>query len=241
MVKVYSLDGKTKGSVELPRVFSAAYRPDIIQRTVVAALANLRQPYATSPLAGLQTSGNYFGSRKNHYRQTINKGMSRLPRVKTGGGGLGRVVRLPQAKGGRRAHPPKGKDYSRKINKKELKLALDSAVAATGNRALVESHGHIIGGLELPVVFEDKLEGLKKASDVKKALVAVGLHDELDSGKRKKILIIVKEDKGIRKAASNISGVDVATVDDMGVDVLAPGAKAGRLTVWSESAIKNIK
>ncbi|MBU0761575.1 MAG: 50S ribosomal protein L4, partial [Candidatus Altiarchaeota archaeon] len=118
MAKVYSLDGKVKGEVQASLVFDTPYRPDIIQRAVVALSSSARQRHAADPEAGTKTSGDYYGSRRNTFRQTINKGNSRLPRVKTGGGGLGKVVRIPQAKGGRKAHPPVGKDYCKKINKK---------------------------------------------------------------------------------------------------------------------------
>jgi large subunit ribosomal protein L4e len=241
MVNVYSLDGKVKGKVELPKVFKTPYRPDIIQRTVIAEQGGRRQPYSTDPEAGLRTSGDYFGSRRNKFRQTINKGNSRLPRLKTGGGGLGRVIRLPQTKGGRRAFPPQGKDYSRKINRKEVKLALDSAVAASADKKLVSSRGHIFAGAELPIVFEDKVEEIKKTSELVKAFKAIGLGEEMGSSKKKKVLIIVNEDKGICKAAGSMDGVDIVTINELGVDLLAPGTHAGRLTVWSESAVKNIK
>ncbi|MFH0861655.1 MAG: 50S ribosomal protein L4 [Candidatus Altiarchaeota archaeon] len=241
MVNVYSLDGKVKGKVELPKAFSTPYRPDLIQRTVIAEQAAMRQPYSTDPEAGLRTSGDYFGSRQNRFRQTINKGNSRLPRLKTGGGGLGRVIRLPQTKGGRRAHPPKGKDYSRKINRKEWKLALFSAIAATASKELVEARSHIFKGAELPIVVEDKFQGLKKTSEVVKALKAIGLGDEMDSKKKKKVLIVVAEDGGILKAAGGLDGVDVATLDDLDMGSLAPGTHAGRLTLWSESALKGVK
>ena len=240
MASIYSMDGKVKGKIELPAVFRAPYRPDLIQRVVIAELAALRQPYATDTLAGLRTSGDYFGSRRNKFRQTINRGMSRLPRLKVGGGGLGRVIRLPQAKGGMRAHPPKGVDYSRKINKKEARIALDSAIAATSNAELVRSRGHMFKKMELPVIVEEGIDGIKKTSDVMKAIKSIGLEDELKLDRKKNLLIVVGEDKGIKKAAGNIGGMDVATIDELNVSLLAPGTHAGRLTVWSESAIKRM-
>jgi large subunit ribosomal protein L4e len=241
MANVITLDGKAKGKVELPKAFSTPYRPDLIQRAVIAAYANVRQQYGTDPEAGLRTSGDYFGSRRNRFRQTINKGNSRLPRLKTGGGGLGRVIRLPHVRGGRRAHPPKKADYSRKMNKKEHKLALDSAIAASANKELVASRGHKFESTELPLIVDDKLQDLKKASELMKVLKGIGLAAEMASEKKIKLLIVVNEDNGIHKAAGAIQGVDVATVNDLDVDLLAPGCHAGRLTVWSESAVKNLK
>jgi large subunit ribosomal protein L4e len=241
MVSVYSLDGKAKGKVELPKVFSTPYRPDVIQRAVVAEQQSIRQPYASNPNAGLMTSGDYFGSRRNTYRQTINKGQSRLPRLKTGGGGIGRVVRIAQSRGGRTAHAPVGRDYSRKINRKERMLALNSAIAASADKELVAGRSHVFGDKELPIVVEDALEGLKRTAELVKALNGLGLGDELASCRKRKALIIVNEDKGIGKAAGSLPGVEVATLKDLAVELLAPGTHAGRLTVWSESAIRGLK
>ena len=239
MAKIYSLDGKVKGDVNLPKVFSTQYRPDLIQKSVIVANANSRGTYAVDSRAGLKTSGDYFGSRRHSYRQTINRGNTRLPRVKTGGGGLGRVVRIPQAKGGRKAHAPIGKDYSLKMNKKEYLFALNSAIAATTNKDLVASRGHKYDG-DLPIIIEDKLEGIQKTQDFLVFAKTLGFEEELGTAKKKKMLIVVSQDNGIRAAASNVFGVDVATVNDLDVDLLAPGTHPGRLTLWSESAIKDL-
>jgi len=240
MAKIYDIAGKVKGDVKLPKVFSTQYRPDLIRKCVIAINSALRQPYAPSADAGLQTSGDYFGSRRRSYRQTINRGMTRLPRVKSGGGGLGRVVRIPHSKGGRRAHPPKIRSYAKKLNRKEQILALNSAIAATSQKEIVEARGHNINGIELPLIVEDKIEAITKTRDFVALVRSLGLTAEMDSSKKKKLLVIVGTDNGIRRAASNVDGVDVATVNDLDVDLLAPGTHPGRLTLWSESAIKNI-
>jgi large subunit ribosomal protein L4e len=51
-------------------------------------------------------------------------------------------------------------------------------------------------------------------------------------------LLVVGEDKGIGRAARNLVGVDVIEAKSLNVQLLAPGTDAGRLTVWSESALK---
>ncbi|MCX6695477.1 MAG: 50S ribosomal protein L4 [Candidatus Altiarchaeota archaeon] len=260
MVNVYSIKGEAKGKANLPKVFSTPYRPDLIQKSVVSEESALRQRYSNNPKAGFGTSADYFGARSKggSWRQTINKGMSRLPREKPGGGGLGRVRIVPQSKGGHRSHPPKGRDYTKKINNKEYELALKSAVSAAKDKELVSSRGHTIDKLsELPLVFEDSIEKVSKTKELKDALKAIGLQAELERVEIKKregrselrsrgrkvkksMLIIVNEDKGVIKAAANIPGVDAVKISDLKVSQLAPGAKAGRLTVWSESALKKI-
>lgn len=260
MSTVYSLSGKPAGNVELPAVFKTEYRPDLIQRAVVSQQASRRQRYGTDPYAGLRTSADYYGNRKHTYRMTINKGMSRLPREKPGGGGLGKVRRVPHSVKGMSSHPPVNKDHSKKINRREYEKALKSAIAATANKTIVEQRGHKIGPIsELPLVVEDAFESLNKTREVIETLKNLGLAGELErssvkktnAGKgkargrpydhRKSVLIVVGEDKGVKKSAGNIPGVDAATVKEIDVELLAPGTHAGRLTVWTKSAIEGVK
>ena len=49
---------------------------------------------------------------------------------------------------------------------------------------------------------------------------------------------MVGEDKNARKALRNFEGLDVVRATDLSVGALAPGTHPGRLTIWSESAIK---
>jgi large subunit ribosomal protein L4e len=58
--------------------------------------------------------------------------------------------------------------------------------------------------------------------------------------KKKSILFIVSEDKGISKVVKNIPGSDFSLVKNLNAELLAPGTHAGRLTIWSESAIKKL-
>ncbi|MFH1403919.1 MAG: 50S ribosomal protein L4 [Candidatus Altiarchaeota archaeon] len=243
MTNIYSIKGKVKGEAKLPKVFTSPYRPDLIQRSVVAEQAFTRQPQGVDPGAGFRTSAGYFGSRKRSYRQSINKAMARLPREKRGGGGLGKVRRVPQSVGGHRAHPPQCKDYSKKINNKEWKNALDSAIAATANKKLVEERGHNLGEIkDLPIIIEDAVQEVKKASEAVKILKELGLAEELDRCRQRGVgmLLVVGEDKGVMNALNNIKGLEVATINDLDVDTLAPGTHAGRLTIWTESAIKKL-
>jgi large subunit ribosomal protein L4e len=56
----------------------------------------------------------------------------------------------------------------------------------------------------------------------------------------KSLLIVAGEDRGLGKAARNLPGVDFATVDGLNAELLAPGATAGRLTVWTESSLEKL-
>ena len=104
----------------------------------------------------------------------------------------------------------------------------------------------------------DDAEEIKKTKDLKRMLEAVGLKDEMKRIEQKKVragkgtmrgrryrrktgpLIVVKNDNGISKAAKNIPGVNIATAKNLSVEYLAPGAAAGRLTVFTKGAIEEL-
>ncbi|MCL1978851.1 MAG: 50S ribosomal protein L4, partial [Methanomassiliicoccaceae archaeon] len=55
------------------------------------------------------------------------------------------------------------------------------------------------------------------------------------------VLIVVSErDAPVFKGASNLPGVNVETVDTLNASILAPGGDAGRLTVYTRSAISKM-
>ncbi|MFC2174926.1 50S ribosomal protein L4 [archaeon] len=253
---VYSVSGKKGKEIALPGVFKAKYAPEVIKRSVIAKQSEAFQKKGNDLRAGLKTTAEYIG-RRSAFRTGINIARARLPRIKPGGGGLGRVARVPHAVGGRRAHPPKvEKVIVKQINKKESAIAMKSAIAATANKKLVEAHGHAVEGVaEVPIVFEDTLAGIGKTKEAIAALESVGLGKDLERAKKKKIragkatrrgkkyktrksVLVVVTEGG--KAFKNVPGVDVMTARAMNIELLAPGAQAGRLTVYTESAIKQL-
>ena len=239
--------------------FGQDYREDLIKRAVHSEQSYHFQPKGAFPLAGLQTTADYFG-RRHKWRQTINTGRSRLPREKLPGGRLGRVLRVPSAVKGRRAHPPKPwKNIVERINVKEKNYALRSAISATTNAELVKTRGHAFNAIQLPVVVEKGFEAINKAKEAKAILEKLGFTQDLiraherrkmRSGRSrlrkggyrtpKSILIVIGEDKGIWKAARNLPGVDVCEVEKLTAELLAPGGQAGRLTLWTEDAIEKM-
>ncbi len=58
--------------------------------------------------------------------------------------------------------------------------------------------------------------------------------------KQRKSILIVTGSEPLR-AARNLAGVDAVTVDQLNTELLAPGTHAGRLTIWTESAIKRLE
>jgi len=192
----------------------------------------------------------------------VGHGMSRVPRVKGeryARGGLAGFA--PSTVKGRLTFPPtSAKRPYKKINGKELRLAMLSAVAATSSRPLVQARGHrIASDLELPLVVSDDAEKLTKNSEAEKVLKNMGLWQDVERASERKIrsgkgsvrghphkskisaLIVVSKRQGAEKAFGNFSGVRVVEVSNLNVSDLAPGTQPGRLTVWTESAIKGLE
>lgn len=240
---VKAINGSIVREIELPSVFSEEYRPDIIKRAVLAYQSEQYQAYGSDSYAGMRTSAEGWGSKR---------GESKIPRIKNGSRG----AKVPQTKGGHPAHAPKAeKIIVEKINKKEKAKAIRSAIAATVNNELVAARGHKFEG-DAAIVVEDEFESLSKTAEVKTALIALGvgadlvrakLSKKIRAGRGKtrgrkykqaKSVLIVTADKF--KAGANIAGVDCVTVNSLNANVLAPGCDAGRLTVWTEAAIKKL-
>ena len=250
-VKVLDIKGKPGEEIQLPGVFSTPLRSDLVQRAWWILNSHRLQPYGRDPMAGEKTSAETSNP-------PTGRGVSRIPRVKGSGnqrtgqaGGVASTVK------GRLPHPPRSeKVIYRKINVKERKLALDSAIAFTGDGPSVGSRGHKTGKVKFPLVVSDDVEALEKTAALESFLSGLGLDEEVKriyggvkrrSGKprmrgrtnRKKVgpLIVVSNDRGVGRAAASIPGVEVASVDSLSVLPLAPGGVAGRLTIWASSAL----
>jgi large subunit ribosomal protein L4e len=259
-VDVFNLNGEPVEKIELPKVFSENFRPDVIRRAVIALQSQRRQPYGPNVLAGLRTSAHYHGSRRKRYTMMM-RDMARMSRIHGGAPNMSfRARKVPQAVKGRRAFPPRvEKIWEQKINKKEKNLALRSAIAATANKEIVKNRGHAIDKIKiLPLIVKDDIESLKKTKDVEKLFLSLGLENELKRLDKRKVragrgkmrgrkykgkigpLIVVDKDKEIKKACENLIGVDVLNVKNISVEYLAPGSMPGRLTIWSKSSIEKL-
>ena len=247
--QVFDLEGKSTGKTELPAVFETPLRQDVIKRAVLSIQSHRRQPQGRDLMAGKRTSAESRGT---------GMALARIPREKGGGG---KAAFAPGTVGGRQAHPPRAQTrIVKEIPRKEKRLALQSAIAATASKETVAGRGHEIEGvLEIPLIVADTLEQLTKTKEVESALTKLGLLADIyrvrDSvnvragkgkhrGRKMKHavgpLIVVCEGKGFVKAASNILGVDIVTVNNLNPELLAPGTHPGRLTLWTNGAITKL-
>lgn len=256
-LKVFDNKNSETKTVTLPNQFSEPIRKDLIKRSVLALQAARRQRYGASPEAGKQYSA-YLSKRRRAYKGTYGIGQSRTPRKVLNRRGT-RMYYVgafaPQTVGGRRAHPPKSeKQWVQKINIKERRKAIRSALAATMSADTVSARGHKIPD-SFPFAIDMAFEDLAKTKDVISALKALGFDDELARaatrstragvGKRrgrrqitkKSFLFVVSKDCPLLKAAANIAGADVVPVNSLNAELLAPGTHEGRLTLFTDAAL----
>jgi len=248
-VSIFNLEGKKVGRIKLPSVFNTSFRPDVIKKAVVAIQTHRIQPQGRDVMAGKRTTARSWG---------VGHGMARIPRLRESR----RAALAPGTVGGRKAHPPViVKKIRKKIPKKEKRLALFSAIAATGLKEIVAERGHIVDDVpELPLIVTDDIQNLKRTKEVQEALTTLGVWPDVYRvkesikiragkgkmrGRRKKMavgpLIVISENGGIMESARNLPGVDVSYVKDLNPEILAPGTHPGRLTVWAKSSIEELK
>jgi large subunit ribosomal protein L4e len=247
-VNIYGMDGTVKEKIDLPKIFETPYRPDIIKKSFEVIHSNQRHPYGSNPLAGTRHAVASVGK---------GRGMSRVPRL-TQGQTAGLV---PNVVGGRRAHPPKiERNWKEKMNKKENKIARNSALAATADKEIVTKRGHRFDEkITLPIVVDDDFEKIKKTKEVIEVLRKIGVYSDVlrsangkhvRAGKGKmrgrryripKSLLIVSSKDVVEKSSDNLSGIDIAKPHQLNIEHLAPGGIAGRLTIFTKSALTQLR
>ncbi len=246
---VYSVKGEVSGTIDVPDAFSTPYRPDIIKKAVLAAAANKRQPYGPAPGSGIRHSVSTWGK---------GRGVARVQRLHDGR----KATESPNNVSGRRAHPPTpDRIWAQKVNKKELAIARKSALAATGNADCVKTRGHQFDdNVSFPIVVEDAVQDIYSTSEIYSIFESIGISYDVDRAKEGRkiragrgtmrnrkyrtpvsILLVVSErDLPVFKGAKNLPGVQIESVSTLNTGLLAPGGDAGRLTVYTKSAIEQI-
>ena len=248
---LYDKTGKEKSKIELPKVFETKIRPDIVLKYFEAEKFILMQPTAPDPRAGRKHSASGTISHKRHdWKGHYGRGISRIPRKTMWRRGtqfywIG--AEISGTRGGRRAHPPKLIKKLRKINKKEMQLAIDSALASTASpRYILERYGTIEKINEAPFVIESLPQKTKELIKVLETIFPKGFpilkNKKVRAGKGKLrgrkyksnagILILTsKEEKAITK------GIDTKPIGEISIAELYP---LGRLTLFTKKAIEEL-
>jgi len=257
---ILDISGKEKERIDLPKIFSSNIRKDIVYK--VLETKKNKQPYSPSPVGGKQASASGKMRHRRHVWQThYGKGMSRIPRkvMSRRGTQFNWVgAEIPSTVGGRRAHPPKviSMINTRKINKKELKIAFSSAISATASERLVMKKYESINSEKLknlPLIVESKISNLKTKEilnslrsilgdkifnvAIKKRKVRAGI-GKMRGRKYKKnagLLLVIGENENLKNSL-----VDVVSVKNLNVTNLANGG-LGRLVIYTENAVKYLE
>ena len=253
------INGKNKGTIDLPKCFSQKVREDIIFKVLESRKST--QPYGPSPVAGKQHSASGTIIHRRHvWKSGYGRGASRIPRkVMTRKGSQFNWVgaEIASVRGGRRAHPPKviSMINTQRVNKKELKLALCSALSATINPKEVSKKYETLKDKKienLPLIVESKLTSLKTKQLILslekilgKELFRLALQKRsVRSGKGKRrgrkykqnagLLIVIGKDEKLKS-----NSLEILKADKLGVTDLAKGGP-GRLTLYTEQSIKEL-
>ena len=157
-VSVYNIEGKEVGSIELnDAVFGVEVNEHLVHMAVVNQLANNRQ-----------------GTQKAKTRSEVRGGGRKPWRQKGTGHARQGSTRSPQWTGGGVVFAPTPRDYSFKLNKKEKRAALKSALTSR----VVENKFVVVDELKLDEIKTKKFVEVLKNLNVEKALVVLNDMDE---------------------------------------------------------------
>ena len=183
-VSVYNMEGSQVGEIELnDAVFGVEINEHLMHKAVVSQLANKRQGTQSA-----KTRSEVRGGGKKPWRQ---KGTGHARQGST---------RAPQWTGGGVVFAPKPRDYSIKLNKKEKRAALKSAMASR----VAENKFIVVDELKFDEIKTKKMQAVLDALKVSKALVVLNENDEK-----------------VVKSARNIENVQTALTNTINVyDIL---------------------
>ena len=157
-VSVFNMEGKEVGTLELnDAVFGVEVNEHLVHLAVVAQLANKRQ-----------------GTQKAKTRSEVSGGGRKPWRQKGTGHARQGSTRAPQWTGGGVVFAPVPRDYSFKINKKEKRAALKSALTSK----VQENKLIVVDELKLDEIKTKRFAAVLKNLNVEKALVVIDDNDQ---------------------------------------------------------------
>jgi len=157
-VSVYNMEGKEVGTMELSdAVFGVEVNEHLVHMAVVSQLAGKRQ-----------------GTQKAKTRAEVSGGGKKPWRQKGTGHARQGSTRAPQWTGGGTVFAPTPRDYTFKMNKKEKRLALKSALTSR----VQENKLIVLDELKFSEIKTKNMKAVLDALNVKKALVLINENDE---------------------------------------------------------------
>lgn len=183
-VSVYNMEGKEVGTMELnDAVFGVEVNEHLVHLAVVAQLANKRQ-----------------GTQKAKTRSEVSGGGRKPWRQKGTGHARQGSTRSPQWKGGGVVFAPTPRDYTIRLNKKEKRAALRSALTSR----VQDNKFIVVDELKFDEIKTKKFQNVMDNLKVSKALV-----------------VLADNDQNTVLSARNIAGVKTSQVGSINVyDIL---------------------
>ena len=194
-VSVYNMKGETVGDIELnDEIFGVEVNENLIHKAVVAQLANKRQGTQSA-----KTRSDVSGGGKKPWRQ---KG--------TGHARQG-SIRAPQFTGGGVVFAPKPRDYEVKMNKKEKRAALKSALSSR----VQEEKIFVIDELKVDEIKTKTMVAFLKSLDLNKALIVLNDNDQ-------NVICSARNIENVKTALTNTINVfDILKYDALVLDKAA--------------------
>ena len=188
-ISVYNIEGKEVGSIELnDAVFGVEVNEHLVHMAVVNQLANNRQGTQSA-----KTRSEVSGGGRKPWRQ---KGTGHARQGST---------RAPQWTGGGIVFAPKPRDYSFKMNKKEKKLALLSALTSK----VADNKIVVLDEFKLDEIKTKKFAEVMNNLKVSKALVVL-------EGENKNVVLSGRNIPTVKVSATNeINTYDVLKYDTL--------------------------
>ena len=157
-VSVYNMEGKEVGTMELnDAVFGVEVNEHLVHLAVVAQLANKRQ-----------------GTQKAKTRSEVSGGGRKPWRQKGTGHARQASTRAPQWTGGGVVFAPTPRDYSIRLNKKEKRAALKSALTSRVN----DNKFVVVDELKFEEIKTKNFKNVMNNLNVSKALVVLAENDQ---------------------------------------------------------------
>ena len=188
-VSVYNIEGKEVGTIDLnDAVFGVEVNEHLVHMAVVSQLANNRQ-----------------GTQKAKTRSEVSGGGKKPWRQKGTGHARQGSTRAPQWTGGGVVFAPKPRDYSFKLNKKEKRAALKSALTSR----VVENKIIVLDAFNMDEIKTKKFKAVMDALKVSKALVVVG-------GDNKNVVLSARNIPSVKTASTaTINVYDILKYDTL--------------------------
>lgn len=179
-VSVYNMEGKEVGTMELnDAVFGVEVNEHLVHMAVVQNLANKRQ-----------------GTQKAKTRSEVSGGGRKPWRQKGTGHARQGSTRSPQWTGGGVVFAPTPRDYSFKMNRKEKRAALQSALTSR----VQENKFIVVDELKMDEIKTKKFKAVLDNLNVSKALVVLNDNDQ-------NVILSARNIAGIQTALTNTINV----------------------------------